>query len=151
MIEQELAKSLREFIKNAVKDLRLPVEKEKKPRAPKIIDGYLPPKRSDNSDDFPFVIVRPESAISEYGTTIVTVAIIIGCYTTEYDGHEYCLNVMSRIRNALTMMKNGTLDERYILNFPIKWDLVPEQPYPQWQLDMETTWCFNTPQETLDF
>lgn len=151
MIEQELARNLREFIKDAVKDFRLPVENEKdNPRAPKIINGYLPPKHSEKGDDFPFVLVRPEGATSDMGETEVTVAIIIGCYTEEYDGHEYCLNVMTRIRNALTSMKDGRLADKYVLNFPIKWDIVPEQPWPQWQLDMETKWCFNTPQALSD-
>lgn len=148
MIEQELARNLREFIKDAVKDLRLPVEREKKPRAPKIINGYLPPKRSEPGDDFPFVLVRPDAATSERDTTEVTVSIIIGCYAkeNEYDGYEYCMNVMTRIRNALTSMKDGRLAEKYVLNFPIIWNNVPEQPWPKWQLDMETKWYFNTPQ-----
>ena len=148
MIEQELARNLREFIKDAVKDLRLPVEFEKKARAPKIINGYLPPKRAEKGDDYPFVLVRPDAATSERDTTEVTVSIIIGCYAKpeEYDGYEYCMNVMTRIRNALTSMKDGRLAEKYVLNFPIIWNNVPEQPWPQWQLEMETKWYFNTPQ-----
>lgn len=148
MIEQELARNLREFIKDAVKDFRLPVAKEENARAPKVYDGYLPPKRSEPGDDFPFVVVRPDAATSEQYMTEVTVSIIIGCYAKpeEYDGHEYCLNVMTRIRNALTSMENGRLAERYVLNFPINWNIVPEQPWPHWQLDMETKWSFNTPQ-----
>ena len=151
MIEQELVKSLREFIKDAVKDFRLPVETEKKPRAPKVYDGYLPPKRSENGDDFPLIIVRPESATTEREETEVSVAIIVGCYTEEFDGHEYCLNVMTRIRNALTSMENGILAKKYVLKFPITWNIVPEQPWPQWELEIDTKWCFNTPQAITDF
>lgn len=153
MIEQELARHLRKFIEDAVKDFRLPVEFEKKPRAPKIINGYLPPKRSEKGDDFPFVVVRPDAATCEREVTEVTVSIIIGCYAKEeeYDGYEYCMNVMTRIRNALTSMENGTLAKKYMLNFPISWNNVTEQPWPQWQLDMETKWRFNTPQAITDF
>lgn len=150
MIEQELTKSLRKFIENAVKDFRLPVE-HGEIRAPIIINGFLPPKQTKNDDDFPFVVVRPERAASDVELTEVTVSIIIGCYAKDYDGHEYCLNVMTRIRNALATMENGNLDDKYILNFPIEWDIVPEQPWPQWQLDMTTRWSFNTPRVTTDF
>lgn len=153
MIEQELARNLRKFIEDVVKDFRLPVEMEKTPRAPKVHDGYLPPKRSEPGDDFPFVIVRPDAATTERTATEVTVSIIIGCYAKEeeYDGYEYCLNVMTRIRNALTSMENGILAKKYVLNFPISWNNVPEQRWPQWQLDMETKWSFNTPQAITDF
>lgn len=151
MIEQELARNLREFIKDVVKDFRLPVETEKKARAPKVYDGYLPPKRSEKGDDFPLIIVRPESATSDREETEVSVAIIVGCYTEEFDGHEYCLNVMTRIRNALASMENGVLAKKYVLKFPITWNIVPEQPWPQWELEIDTKWCFNTPQAISDF
>lgn len=151
MIEQLLAQSLREFIREAVEDFRLPVKAQQELRAPQIINGYLPPKQTNTDDDFPFVLVRPDSATSEREMTEVKVSIIIGCYTKEYDGHEYCMNVMTRIRNALMSMENGTLDGKYVLNFPINWNIVPEQPWPQWQLDMETSWCFNSPQALTNF
>lgn len=151
MVEVKLAEALREFIRNAVKDFRLPVESgEYVFRAPTVINGYLPPKRSGQDDDFPFVIVRVDGGDSEGEQTSVKVSIIIGCFAEEYDGHEYCLNVYSRIRNALMSMKNGILANKYVLQQPISWDIVPEQPYPQWQLDISTNWAFNAPQAEFD-
>jgi hypothetical protein len=145
MIENLLTAELRDFINNAVKDYRLPV-KDGEGRAPQIINGYLPPKRSSDDDDFPFVIVRAEAGNCEREQTEITVAIIIGCYTKEYNGHEYCLNVMTRIRNALCSMENNILANKYVLQFPISWEVPQNQPWPQWQLDMTTHWDFNTPQ-----
>lgn len=156
MIEIYLTQALRELVEEAVKDFRLPVEKGET-RAPKVINGYLPPKQyimpgqTARDDDFPFVVVRADKATSNKEETQVDVSIIIGCYSKEFDGHEYCLNVMSRIRNALTSLENGILAGKYILSFPIEWDLVPEQPYPQWQLDMTTHWVFNTPKPITNF
>ena len=155
MIEIYLTKALREFIKTAVKDFRLPVEKGEI-RPPQVINGFLPPKQyiqpnqSEREDDFPFVVVRPDKAETDSGKTEVTVSIIIGCYSKDFDGYEYCLNVMSRIRNALSSMKNGVLDKKYILQFPFEWDIVPEQPWPQWQVDITTRWVFNAPQAEFD-
>ena len=145
MIENKLTEALRDFIKEAIKDFRLPVENGEM-RAPQVVNGYLPPKRSGDCDDFPFVIVRPEKGTSDREATEITVSIIIGCFAEEYDGHEYCLNVMARIRSALASMENNILANKYVLNFPIDWDISPDQPYPQWQIDMTTHWQFNTPQ-----
>lgn len=146
MLETELVLALGVFIENALKDLRLPTKADGEPRAPKVVDGYLPPKRSTADGDFPCVVVRAEEGTSEQGQTTVTVSLIICCYTTETDGYAHCLEVMQRIRLALCQMENQTLDNRYQLGFPITWNNVPDHPYPQWQIDMTTKWTFNTPQ-----
>lgn len=145
MTENELSKALRVLIEKEVSEYRLPV-KNGEPRSPRVLNGYLPPKRSGTDDDFPFVIVRPDSGETEADQVKVTVDVIIGCYTEEFDGHEYCLNVMQRIRTALMSLPNGILDSRYVLEFPIKWSNFAEQPYPFWQFDMETKWVYTPPQ-----
>ena len=143
MVENLLTKALREKVEEAVKDYRLPV-KNGVPRAPNVLNGELPPKRSNVNDDFPFVVVRAVSGSVNENSTEFTIDIIIGCYTEEYDGHEYCLNVASRIRNALTTMKDARLEDKYILQFPINWDNLPAHPYPQWQITMTTKWIYRT-------
>ena len=144
MVENELAKALRAFIAGVVSEYRLPV-KNGEPRAPEVVNGFLPPKRSSVEDDFPFVLVRLEKGETNLEETTCTAAIIIGCYTAEFDGHEYCLNVMERIKQALCSMPFGTLANKYQLRYPVKWELPDEQPYPQWQIGMTTEWAFNAP------
>lgn len=144
MVENELTKALREFIAAAVENYRLPV-KNGEMRAPTVVNGYLPPKRSNVEDDFPFVLVRPESGETSLEETRCTVAIIIGCYTTEFDGYEYCVNVMERIKQALCEMPYGTLANKYQLCYPVKWEMPDEQPYPQWQVGMTTDWAYHAP------
>lgn len=146
MLERNLALSLGVFIEDALKDTRFPTKTKDVIRAPKVFDGYLPPKKTLPDDDFPFVVVRADAGTSDRGQTTVTVSLIIGCYTTETDGYAHCLEIMEKIRLALCKMENQTLDRRYQLEFPITWSNVPEQPYPQWQLEMTTKWTFNTPQ-----
>jgi len=156
MIENNLIKALREFIKEAVKDFRLPVEnpepiEDGDIRAPQIINGYLPPKRSEAKDDFPFVMVRPEKgSIGEVRK--MTISIVVGCYTEEYDGYELCLSVMTRIANALNTMPNNILASKYVLSSDsdIDWELPDNQPYPQWELYMTTHWEFNSPQAIFE-
>ena len=144
MVENELAKALRAFIAGVISEYRLPV-KNGEPRAPEVVNGFLPPKRSSVEDDFPFVLVRLEKGETNLEETTCTAAIIIGCYTAEFDGHEYCLNVMERIKQALCSMPFGTLANKYQLRYPVKWELPDEQPYPQWQIGMTTEWAFNAP------
>lgn len=145
MIETNLTIAMGLFIEDVVKDLKLPTKDNPEGRAPRVIDGYLPPKRAVPEMDFPFVIVRAEDGTSDMGRTEVTVSLIIGCYTTETDGYARCLGVMERIRHAMCDLPNQTLDDRYQLTFPIEWRNVPEQPYPYWQIEMTTKWTFNTP------
>ena len=110
------------------------------------MNGYLPPKRQGSKDDFPFVLVRADEGSTDQDSTEVRVSIIVGTYSEEYDGHEYCMNVMSRIRTALCSLPGMVLANRYRLKHPIKWSTYAEQPYPYWQLDMQTTWDIRTPQ-----
>ena len=144
MVENLLTEALRNLIAEAVKDYRLPV-KNGEPRAPQIFNGELPKKRSNTLDDYPFVAVRANNGKINRDSTEFEIDIFIGCFSEENDGHEYCLNIASRIRNALTMMKDGILAEKYTLQYPITWDNIPEHPYPQWQIYMTTKWIYRTP------
>ena len=153
MVTNFLTKALRKLCEQAVKDFRLPTKDGKTLRAPRIVNGFLPPKRSGNGelDDFPFVLVRPEAGTSDRQSEEVRVNIIVGCYSEEYDGFEYGVNVIERIKEKICTLPDETLELRYQMRYPIKWNMVPEQPWPQWQIDMETIWIFNSPRNTDDF
>lgn len=151
MVTNFLTKALRELCEQAVKDFRLPTKDGKTLRAPRIVNGFLPPKRSTDLDDFPFVLVRPEQCTTDRESEEVRVNIIVGCYSEEYDGFEYGVNVVERIKEKICTLPAETLDQRYQMRYPIKWTMVPEQPWPQWQIDMETIWIFNSPRNTDDF
>lgn len=149
MVENLLTDALRELIKEAVKDFLLPV-KNGKPRKPDVLDFDLPPKRTGDKDDFPFIIVRADNGSIDIDQTDFEVFIIIGCYSENLDANRYCLNVMSRIRNALTMPECHTLAGKFILQFPITWELFAEQPNPYSQLNMKVKWSYCTPQAPFE-
>ena len=151
MVTNFLTKDLRKLCEQAVKDFRLPTKDGKTLRAPQIVNGFLPPKRSTDLDDFPFVLVRPEQCTGDRESEEVRVNIIVGCYSEEYDGFEYGVNVVERIKEKICTLPSETLAQRYQMRYPIKWTMVPEQPWPQWQIDMETIWIFNSPRNTDDF
>ena len=95
MVTNLLTKALRELCAQAVKDFVLPTKEGQNPRVPRIVNGFLPPKRSGNGelDDFPFVLVRPEAGTGERESEEIRVNIIVGCYSEEFDGYEYGINV----------------------------------------------------------
>ncbi len=125
-----------------------PTEEYANCRTPTVINGYLPPKENDvdRGKDFPFIVVRPDEATSTRESTVATVSIIFGAYSQTSDGYEHCLNMMTRVRNALMSMPFLTLNERYILEDEVTWRNLSEQPYPYWQIDMTTKWTFISPQ-----
>lgn len=145
MTINNLTKAIRAKVSKIVEDFRLTTEFEENPRCPRMFNGDLPPKRSDSLDDFPFIIVRFEESESVNEETTATIVIVAGCYTEDYEGHEDCINVLSRIQTALLSMPDGILDNKYILQPPVLMTNLPEQPYPQWQVNMTTKWTFRAP------
>lgn len=129
-----LCKVIREKIKESIKSLILETDNYgSKHRAPKLVNGWLPPKRTDDEPEFPFVIVRPKTGkINNDGFLRVQVRVAVGTYSEEFDGHEYAMIAFQRIVQALN--EQPTLDDRYTLEYPLTWELFDEQPYPFWQI-----------------
>lgn len=146
MTEAELLRSLVDYVREAVKDFRIPV-KSGDPRAPQVVSGYLPPKRGTDHDDFPFVIVRPVKGACD-DVSSATVNLIIGVYDEDMAGFEHCLNIMAQLRTSFCV--DGVIEKRYQLTRPITWECPEEQPYPQWLLLMTTEWAFRAPIEEYD-
>lgn len=151
MVLNELTKSIRELCADAVKNFRLPTEGGNELRAPQIFNGFLPPKRSGSKDDFPFVLVRPISCEMNRGSQEIRVVIFVGCFSEEFDGYEYCVNVCERICEKIATLPDETLNKKYQMSYPIRWTEPEEQPYPQWQFEIETTWVYNSPMNHDDF
>ena len=143
MIETLLLAELKKFVQEVLKDFMLPV-KGGGFRPVVAVSGYLPPKRSTSVDDFPFVIVRADSGSASRGNATVQVSLIIGCYSDESDGYAWCIEAMTRLRNALLIQT--VLTNRFVLQTPVTWANHEDQPYPQWLLSMTTKWSFEAPE-----
>lgn len=160
MVENNLCQAIRVLVQDAVKDLLLPTQ-PKSPkdepsfREPQVVNNYLPPKRSGEALDFPFVLVRAERGSSNQDQTTVSVALVIGVYCQNgldgaREGHEHCLNVMERIRLKLMSLPGLILARRYQLRGDVTWTLPTDQPFPFYQLDMETEWLFRSPVTVME-
>lgn len=145
-VELELAWAIRNRLEEAVKNFVFETDIKGHPhKAPQIINGYLPPKRQKDGPEVPFIIVRPSSGVTQNdGYSRVSVKLIIVTYSEEFDGYEYGLQVLQRVKQSF--MQQPTLDKRYRFETPFKWEMIDDQPYPNWQIVVSTEWTVATPQ-----
>lgn len=150
MQEIDLCTSIRTRIESVTASLLLQTDHgEDALKAPQVVNGYLPPKRSNDIPDFPYIIVRPSNGRTDnQSSSVCEVKILIGCFSEEYDGYEYAIQVMDRIR--LSFMQSPTLDKKFRFEFPFDFTLFDDQPYPEWMLECTTRWTIATPQELPD-
>ena len=149
MNETELGIAIGRLVEEALKDLLLPTKTGELKR-PLVFDGYLPPKKELPDDNFPFAVVRVTDGEAGLEESTATVAIIVGCYSTETDGYLRCLSIVQRIRDALFRLPGRVLDRRFQLMLPVAWGDAVEA-YPQWQMEMTTKWVFRTYQVVDQF
>ena len=114
-------------------------------KAPAVFDGFVPRKRAENGDDYPFVLIRPTGGRAGDEESSIQVRIIIGCASQEDNGYRYVMGVAERIRIALAALPDRMLERRFMLTMPVEWQLSDEQPWPAWLLSMDTTWTTRTP------
>ena len=157
MTEIQLCKAIREKLAVILKDIYHPTDdsrgRDQEFKAPEIVNGYLPPKRSDNIPDFPCVIVRPSEGDTEMDDgsrpqDITKVKLLIGSYSRDDDGYEYALVIFRRITTALR--KELLLDEKFRMRPKIKWQMPDEQARVVWYIEATTEWEVPTVQEVLE-
>lgn len=111
-------------------------------RAPRVHYNDLPGK-TDDTEDFPYVIVRLYKASTAVTEATVDVKIIIGAYSTDNDGHRYPVLVGEVIERSFS--EHSTLGGLYRLIGPIEWVNIETQAYPQFALVLNTRWHISAP------
>ncbi len=129
----------------ATAEFRLRTPKGDVLMAPRVFDGFVPRKRSEEGEDFPFILVRPSGGSVEETESSIRVKILIGCTAPDDNGYRYVLNVFERVKNALATQPDNMLDRRFMLQAPLQWELSDEQPWPAWLLSVNTSWRTRTP------
>lgn len=157
MTEIELCKQYRARLSEVLKDIYHPTDpsrgREQQFKAPEIINGFMPPKRSDNTPDFPMVIVRPSEGDTEVQDgaqlqDIVTIKLLIGSYGESDDDYEYCLVILRNIINDLR--SRPTLNNMFKARPEIKWKLSDEQATTVFILEAMIRFEIPTPQQVLE-
>ena len=156
MIEVYLSEDIASFCEKVVAQYALDAS-DGTTKVPAVINGYQP-LAQDNNDDVPCVIVRAISSTANTDLTTVNVAIIVTVFDEDRSqaGYTRVLEVITRIRNALMALKNGTLDDklgkpRYLFVPTPSWENVSDQTYPYYQIQMVTSWQIRSTQPQVDY
>ena len=126
-----------------------PFETKTEARAPRVFDGWLPPKASSDEERFPFLIVRlksgSDSAAGADENATVAVKIIVGLYSDTDQGFFDALSVIDAVRADLGAEPEieGT---GYQHVGPLTWEIPEEQPRPEWFGTITTNWQVPRPQ-----
>ncbi|MDI3534823.1 MAG: hypothetical protein PWQ82_1188 [Thermosediminibacterales bacterium] len=144
MIPTLLVDELRNFIDDVVKNYWLETNKQDLNKPPQVVTGYLPPKKSAPDPDYPFVIVRlAEGTDNQEGAT-VTVKIIVGTYSEDaQNGWRDVASIIQRIWTEL--FKRRIIAKKYKVEYPMKFEMPEEQPFPEWVGIMTTNWTVAHP------
>lgn len=144
-----LVDELKAFLEEVVANNWLETKAPDRNKPPQIVTGYLPPKDPVRADpDFPFVIVRlAEGTDTQEGAT-VTVKIIVGTYSEDaQNGWRDVANIIQRIWTEL--FRKRVLAKKYRVEYPMKFEMPDEQPYPEWVGIMTTVWTVAQPLEEV--
>lgn len=127
-------------------------------RAPSIIDGFLEFKNSRDSEDFPYVIIRPfkgeiiaanAGEVSQRGDRNVhriTVLFIIGTHAEDMQGYRDGLNILQRLLIAFEDLPGHILGGKFRLIESKEWEVQESSSYPQWITTLQATFETGIPQ-----
>lgn len=138
-----LVDELRNFIDDVVKNYWLETNKDLN-KPPQVVTGYLPPKKSTPDPDYPFVIVRLVEGTDNQESATVTVKIIVGTYSEDaQNGWRDVANIIQRIWTEL--FKRRVIAKKFRVEYPMKFEMPEEQPFPEWVGIMTTNWTVAHP------
>ncbi len=140
-----LVDELKDFIETVIRNYWLETKKPDLNKPPQVVTGYLPPKDPTRAEpDFPFLIIRlVEGTDAQEGAT-VTVKIIVGTYSEDaQNGWRDVANIVQRI--WVELFRRRVIGGRFRVEYPMKFELPEEQPYPEWIGVMTTVWTVAQP------
>ncbi|MFT5872814.1 MAG: hypothetical protein ACI8WT_001751 [Clostridium sp.] len=108
-----------------------------------IYPQYLPAKKSQkDSDHFPFVTVKIMEGEdpNEIDANTCRIMLMVGIYdiNEDYQGYKDVLNILQKMYEHL--MVNKLFDDRYEIEYPIKFTLTDEDYQPYFFGALDTSW-----------
>ena len=139
---KEIARWLREKV---LYEYRLPGAAKAGDQPFHVFVGWLPEKRGEENEDYPFCLVRPVDGTAGPDGTAMSVDIVLGVLAKETQGCEYVLNVQRHLLNALGTLGERRLADKYAFSMPATWEMPDDQPYPVWVSVVHTEWTYHSP------
>ncbi|MBP2654248.1 MAG: hypothetical protein H6Q73_1817 [Firmicutes bacterium] len=157
MLDPLLLDSLADFLTKKVADYT--VEDENKTLWPfTVVRGFLPPKRTDETEDYEkfCILVRYDDGEADWNAVENQAKAInrmtIAVRTASFDpqiGPRNTINTMAMIQRMI--YTSPTLARKYRATFPFKWKAPTGDTLPIWQGEMVVPWIVPMPQEILEF
>lgn len=146
MTENGCLKAIAEWLETQVLyEYRLPSPRKSGDHPFHVFVGWLPEKKGEEGEDYPFALVRPVDGAVGMDGTAMAVDIVLGVFAKETRGCEYVLNVQRRVLSALAVLGERRLANKYCLVLPVTWEMPDDQPYPVWIAVVHTEWTYHTP------
>lgn len=152
----KLLQSIKEVVDEALTNASFNVdgdteEGSREDKRVNVVLGYLPQKTapegipvgaaplSTEEDETPFVIIRATAGEDEsYQVDVAKVKILVGTKSYKNEGYMDVLHIFELIRFAIA--RKNLVSGMFELTGKLKWMLPEEQPWPEWNGVIETTW-----------
>lgn len=146
----DLCDALREHLKTSLQNIKLPtrgddLETDGPARNLKIIDSYLPTREEDYEDPYPFILVRANSSQITERRSQTEVSIVVGTYGQDSVGYRDAVNVLDAVVNSIIGFAQLPLKQKFHLVPELDWQIIKDQPWPYWQLELKTLWGSDFP------
>ena len=141
---------IREHLKTSLQNIKLPtrgddLETDGPARNLKIIDSYLPTREEDYEDPYPFILVRANSSQITERRSQTEVSIVVGTYGQDSVGYRDAVNVLDAVVNSIIGFAQLPLKQKFHLVPELDWQIIKDQPWPYWQLELRTLWGSDFP------
>lgn len=152
MTEMELCEAVKAFVVEQMSQISWEAKDGSMEQSePKGIIGFYPPKRSNEEEDFPFVLVMPQSgSTTDAQTQSSTLAIYIGARSESFEGYRYLFSAVENIRHELLRRPGNIIchnGHTFQMQFPFTWEYPDEQQYPFWFIKITTQWAMPVVQQ----
>ena len=146
----DVCDALREHLKTSLQNIKLPtrgddLETDGPARNLKIIDSYLPTREEDYEDPYPFILVRANSSQITERRSQTEVSIVVGTYGQDSVGYRDAINVLDAVVNSIIGFAQLPLKQKFHLVPELDWQIIKDQPWPYWQLELRTLWGSDFP------
>lgn len=125
------------YLTTVLVDVRLSPPDGSDARPPIMVAGWLPPPRSVDDTQPPFIVIRPAKGSDGDRDSRLMVYLHLQTWAEDVQGWRDLANLIQRIRGALTGTR--TLGP-FHLELPLDWEIYDEQAQPQWAATITTTW-----------
>ncbi len=144
MIPNLLVQAIAELLRKALAEYKMQAEGQDD-KSVTVYEQHIPDEDFESDTYYPLVIVSCQNVEDKEEGSTATIGLTIGVYGDDKEAWIDLLNIMEHIRQSL--LKYRTIDQRFRLAFPTKFETIEAQPYPFWFAYATLTYTIGQPEE----